>query len=186
MANTGGGRWISQSRCGGSYNSNPNLSNCPHSSHYTADLIQTFVVVGVKAKFRTAPRPRNDCDCCLRGRARGFASVCVPLRLEICTRTDSSSLPQYDTFTRRDSGWEFTRENRDREKITLRKLSILWAHQMSIMGCVLCDMWKRKCSFKSKLTSDYKTNQWWVQQKYKNKHKIVLINDSNKFCRDVR
>lgn len=97
------GRWFSQSR--GSYNSNPNLSNCPRSSHYTADLIQTFVVVvvvdsdgvgsvgGVKAKFRTAQRRDRRPS----SSARFARSLSCISRVEIRTRAAaaySSSLTQ--------------------------------------------------------------------------------------------
>lgn len=83
VANIGkeaGGCWFSQSR--GGYNSNPNLSNCPHSSHYTADLIQTFVVAGAKAKFKTAPATSawNGDDPVFSHQVVQYLCVCVYFR----------------------------------------------------------------------------------------------------------
>lgn len=71
--------WFSQFH--GGYNSNPNLSNCPRSSHYTADLIQTFVVAEVKGKFKTAATSF----------AQTIACACIFPRAEICAARISLS-----------------------------------------------------------------------------------------------
>lgn len=116
MANNPRG-WFSQSR--GGNNSNPNLSNCLHSSHYTADLIQTFVVAKVKAKFRTAPRSKRQ----RRRRRRRQSScafpctlVCVFPRMEIyCARRILRRFSAKCMFTTPRAGSSRAKTERQRE-----------------------------------------------------------------------
>lgn len=103
--------WFSQSH--GGYNSNPNLSNCPRSSHYTSDLIQTFAVAEVKAKFRTAAPPFAEAIVRVRIRERKY----VPRGfLRRFPRVRGFAPPR---LRRRLREFSHKRENGDAKKITL-------------------------------------------------------------------
>jgi len=123
VANTGEKEevgWFSQSHSG--YNSNPNLSNCPRSSHYTVDLIQTFVVAEVKAKFRTAAPSLKQSFARARARARVCVCVCVCVCVwrKYMPRRFLRRFPRGATLASRGNReFSYNVENGDGKKITL-------------------------------------------------------------------